>query len=53
MIAPAYQLVDDALIARWTEYVKNGGNLILTCRTGHKDRSGRLFEAPFRSKIDI
>ncbi|WP_321437645.1 beta-galactosidase [uncultured Bacteroides sp.] len=52
MIAPAYQLVDDALIARWTEYVKNGGNLILTCRTGHKDRSGRLFEAPFRSKID-
>lgn len=52
MIAPAYQLVDDALIARWTEYVKNGGNLILTCRTGHKDRFGRLFEAPFRSKID-
>ncbi len=52
MIAPAYQLVDDALIARWTEYVKNGGNLILTCRTGHKDRSGRLFEAAFRSKID-
>ena len=52
MIAPAYQLVDDALIARWTEYVKNGGNLILTCRTGHKDRNGRLFEAPFRSKID-
>ncbi len=52
MIAPAYQLVDDALIARWTEYVKNGGNLILTCRTGHKDRFGRLFEAAFRSKID-
>ena len=52
LIAPAYQLVDEALIARWTEYVKNGGNLILTCRTGHKDRSGRLFEAPFGSKID-
>jgi beta-galactosidase len=37
---------------RWTEYVKNGGNLVLTCRTGHKDRNGRLFEVPFRSKID-
>jgi len=52
LIAPAYQLVDDELVNRWTEYVKNGGNLVLTCRTGHKDRNGRLFEAPFRSKID-
>jgi beta-galactosidase len=52
LIAPAYQLIDEALVNRWTEYVKNGGNLVLTCRTGHKDRNGRLFEAPFRSKID-
>ncbi len=51
LIAPAYQLVDDDLVNRWTEYVKNGGNLVLTSRTGHKDRNGRLFEAPFRSKL--
>ena len=32
-------------------YVKNGGNLILTCRTAQKDRYGRLPEAPFGSMI--
>lgn len=52
MIAPAYQMADEALVKRWTDYVEQGGNLVLTCRTGHKDRMGRLFEAPFRSLID-
>ncbi len=52
IIAPAYQLVDEELVKRWTDYVKQGGNLVLTCRTGHKDRYGRLFEAPFRYIID-
>lgn len=52
IIAPAYQLVDEELVKRWTDYVEQGGNLVLTCRTGHKDRYGRLFEAPFRSIID-
>ena len=52
LIAPAYQLVDEELVKRWTDYVQQGGNLVLTCRTGHKDRFGRLFEAPFRSIID-
>ena len=52
LIAPAYQLVDEELVKRWTDYVAGGGNLVLTCRTAHKDRIGRLFEAPFRSIID-
>lgn len=52
VIAPAYQLADKALVERWTEYVKNGGNLVLTCRTAQKDRYGRLPEAPFGSMID-
>ncbi|GAE83771.1 beta-galactosidase [Bacteroides reticulotermitis JCM 10512] len=47
VIVPAYQLADPALVSQWTEYVKNGGNLILTCRTAHKDRYGRLPEIPF------
>lgn len=47
MIAPAYQMIDEALVERWKEYVENGGNLVLTCRTGHKTRNGQLFEAPF------
>ncbi len=51
MIAPAYQLADKELVDRWKHYVAEGGNLVLTCRTGQKDRSGRLFEAPFGSLI--
>lgn len=52
MIAPAYQLADKDLVERWTNYVQDGGNLVLTCRTAQKDRSGRLFEAPFGSLIN-
>src|ERR1035437_8043413 len=38
VVAPAYQLVDHALIAKWTAYAENGGNLGLTARSGEKDR---------------
>ena len=51
VIAPAYQLADKELVDKWITYVKNGGNLILTCRTAQKDRYGRLPEAPFGSMI--
>lgn len=51
LIAPACQLVDSDLIDRWTEYVKNGGHLVLTCRTGQKDRSGQLWPARWASPI--
>lgn len=51
VIAPAYQLADKALVDRWIAYVKNGGNLVLTCRTAQKDRYGRLPEAPFGSMV--
>jgi beta-galactosidase len=52
LIAPAYQLADRELVARWKEYVEQGGNLILTCRTAQKDRFGRLPEAQFGSMIN-
>lgn len=52
LIAPAYQMIDDALVGKLTQYVEQGGNLVLTCRSAHKDRHGRLFEVPFRSIID-
>ena len=51
LIAPAYQLVDDKLVQRWRTYVENGGNLILTCRTGQKDRRGHLWEGPWAAPI--
>ncbi len=51
LICPAYQLVDEKLVARWKTYAENGGNLILTCRTGQKDRRGQLWEAPWAQPI--
>ena len=44
VIAPSYQLIDKALIARFTKYAEDGGTLILTCRTGQKDRRGHIWE---------
>jgi len=40
VIAPAYELIDADLVKKWTRYVEQGGNLILTARTGQKDRNG-------------
>jgi len=51
MVVPAYQLIDDELVARWKAYAKAGGHLVLTCRSGHKDRFGRLFEGKFGCKL--
>jgi beta-galactosidase len=51
LIAPAYQLLDETLVARWKTYAENGGHLILTCRTGQKDRRGHLWEAAWAAPI--
>jgi beta-galactosidase len=51
LIAPAYQLVDEKLVGRWKTYVENGGHLILTCRSGQKDRRGFLWEGPWAAPI--
>ncbi|MDI9340962.1 MAG: beta-galactosidase [Sediminibacterium sp.] len=51
MIAPAYQLIDQKLVAKWTKYVENGGHLILSCRTGQKDKNGHFFEAQWSAPI--
>jgi beta-galactosidase len=51
LIAPAYQLVDEALVNRWKDYVSNGGHLILSCRTAQKDRRGHLWEGPWAAPV--
>ena len=51
LIVPAYQQIDKQLIAKLTTYASNGGHLVLTCRTGHQDRDGHLWEAPFAQPI--
>ena len=51
MVAPAYQLIDESLADRWTKYVANGGHLILTCRSGQKDKNGQFFAAKWAAPI--
>ncbi len=51
LVAPAYQLVDQKLVERWSAYARAGGHLILTCRTAQKDRRGQLWEAPWAAPI--
>jgi len=52
LVAPAYQLLDEQLVARWTKYVQDGGHLVLTTRTGQKDRRGHLWEGPWAAPIN-
>lgn len=51
LIVPAYQQIDQLLIDKLTNYVKNGGHLIMSCRTGHKNREAHLWEAKFAQPI--
>ena len=51
IVVPAYQQIDKQLIAKLTSYAENGGHLVMTCRTGHQDRDGHLWEAPFAQPI--
>ncbi len=51
MVVPAYQQINRELIGKLTDYAKNGGNLVLSCRTGHQDSQGHLWEAPFAEPI--
>jgi len=51
VVIPAYELVDSALIAQWTRYAASGGNLIITCRTGMKDRNGHFWEGEIAAPI--
>jgi beta-galactosidase len=47
MIVPAYQMIDQPMIDKLTQYAENGGNLVLSCRTGLQDKNGHLWEAKF------
>jgi beta-galactosidase len=51
LIAPAYQLIDSTLVTKWHKYAENGGHLILTCRTGQKDKNGHFFETKWAGPI--
>lgn len=44
VIVPAYEMVDSALVKKWNDYVLNGGQLLITCRTATKNRMGHFWE---------
>ncbi len=52
IVAPAYEMVDEALIEKWTNYVEDGGNIILTVRTGAKDKNAHLWESNLSGAIN-
>jgi len=51
MIAPAYELLDHELVNRWKKYAEDGGHLVLTCRTGQKDREAHLWETKLSQPV--
>lgn len=51
VIVPAYEMVDSALIEKWQDYTAKGGHLIVTCRTGTKDRMGHFWETGWAAPI--
>lgn len=51
MVVPAYQLMSRELIAKLEAYAEQGGNLILSTRTGLKDSRGHLWEAKIQQPI--
>lgn len=51
IVVPAYQQMGRELIAKLTAYAQNGGNLVLSCRTGHQDAQGHLWEAKHAEPI--
>jgi beta-galactosidase len=47
LIVPAYLMIDQQMIDKLTKYAENGGNLVMSCRSGIQDRNGHLWEAKF------
>lgn len=51
IVAPAFQQVDKGLVDKWTNYVMNGGNLILSVRSGSKDREAHLWPMKYAEPV--
>lgn len=51
VVIPAYQMVTPEIVQKWEKYAREGGHLIITLRTGLKDKNGHFFEAPWANTI--
>ncbi len=51
LVVPGVQMVSEAMINSWREYLAAGGNLLITCRTALMDMNGQFFEGPLAAPI--
>jgi beta-galactosidase len=51
IVAPSVQMLDEELVNRFDQFASDGGNLVLTCRTGLMDRTGQLWRGPVAQPI--
>ncbi|MFT3737803.1 MAG: beta-galactosidase [Breznakibacter sp.] len=51
IVAPAYQQVDKQWVDKLVKYVQNGGNLVLSVRTGSKDREAHLWADKYAAPV--
>ncbi len=51
VVAPAIQLLTKETIEKWKKYVEDGGELLITCRTGQKDGNGHLWEDSYQGVL--
>jgi beta-galactosidase len=51
LVAPGIQMIDDELVGRLDDFARDGGHLVLTCRTGLMDRHGQLWEGPLAKPL--
>ncbi|MFT3753277.1 MAG: beta-galactosidase [Paludibacter sp.] len=51
VVVAAYQMVDKELVEKWYKYAENGGQLVVSVRTGLKDHNGHFFESPWADII--
>ncbi|NRB47169.1 MAG: beta-galactosidase [Saprospiraceae bacterium] len=51
MVVPAYQIISQAMIAKLQQYVAEGGQLVISTRTGLKDPNGHLWEMKVQEPI--
>jgi len=51
VVVAAYQMVDKALVEKWYKYAENGGQLVVSVRTGLKDRDGHFPETSWADAI--
>ena len=52
LIVPSLQMLDSSLVQKWSDFASCGGHVIISCRTGIKNKKGHLWEADWAAPIN-